>query len=54
MHEEELVVTLASIGDVRVAIVALGAVARKASILLPAVAVLTHAKAASHVPCALP
>jgi hypothetical protein len=54
MHEEELVVTLASIGDVRVAIVALGAVARKASILLSAVAVLTLAKVAEHVPRALP
>ena len=52
MHEEELVVTLASIDDVRVVIVALGAVARKASILLPAVAVLTLANAADHVPWA--
>jgi hypothetical protein len=46
-------VTLASIGDVRVAIVALGAVARKASILLSAVTVLTLAKAAHHVPWAV-
>jgi hypothetical protein len=47
-------VTLASIGDVRVAVVALGAVARKASIdLLLAVAVLTLAKAAGHIRWAL-
>ena len=47
------VVTFASIGDVRVAIVSLGAVARIASILLPAVAVLALAKAADHVRLAL-
>ena len=53
MHEEELVVTLASIDDVRVVIVALGAVARKASILLAAVAVLALAEVAEHIHWAL-
>ena len=48
------VLTLASVGDVRVALVALVAVTCKASILLLAVAVLTPAKAFGHVPRALP
>jgi hypothetical protein len=55
MVEEELLVTLASISDVRVAIVALGAVARKASVvdLLSAVAVVALAKSADHISWAL-
>jgi len=47
------VLTLASMGDIRVAVEAIGAVARKASILLPAVTVLTLAKAAGHARWAL-
>jgi len=46
-------VTFASIGDVRVTVVSLGTVARKASILFPAVVVVTLAKAACDVPWAL-
>ena len=51
----QALVTLASNGDVRVAVVSLGAVARKASIdLLSAVAVVALAKAACDVQRALP
>ena len=46
--------TFASISDVRVALVALVAVACKASILLPAVTALTPAKASGYVTRALP
>lgn len=48
------VVTLASAGDVRVALVAGVAVARKASVLLPAAAVLALAKAIGYILGALP
>ena len=47
------VMTFASISDVRVALVALVAVARKASVLLPAATVLALAKLAGYVPGAL-
>jgi hypothetical protein len=48
------VVTLASVGDVRAAVVAHGAVTYIATILLLAVAMLAPAKLAGYVPRALP